>query len=95
MAVAVVVKEHVKEGQLDAYVSHMGEAIALTKQEEGNIAYDLYEAADGSDEVVMVEIWETQEALDRHMRSEHFLRIIPAGDAYKTAPSEIKVYNRL
>ena len=95
MALAVVVEEKIKEGQLGAFVEYMREMIAITKQEDGCIAYDLYEAIDGSGAVVMVEIWESKEALDKHMESEHFKRLIPGGDAYKAEPSKVKVYNRL
>jgi quinol monooxygenase YgiN len=95
MAVSVVVEERIKEGQLAAYVSYLAEMIALTKQEEGNIAYDLYEAADGSGDVVMIELWESKEALDKHMQSEHFQKFIPGGDIFKNGQSRIRVFNRL
>ena len=95
MAVSVVVEENVKDGQVSAYVEYMREMIALTKQEDGNIAYDLYEAADGSGAIVMIELWESQEALDKHMDSEHFKKFVPAGDVYKNGPSNIRIFNRL
>ncbi len=95
MAIGVVVKETVKEGQTRAFVDYMAEMIALTKQEDGCIAYDLYEAADGSGEVVMIEIWETKEALNKHMESEHFKKFIPGGRAFLDADSDIKVYKKL
>lgn len=95
MAIAVVVEEDVKEGQTGAYVEYMQEMIALTKQEDGNIAYDLYEAIDGSGAVVMVELWESQEKLDKHMASEHFGKFVPGGDVYKNGPSNIRVFKKL
>ena len=95
MAIAVVVRESVKEGQLGAFVDYMAEMIKLTKQEEGCTAYDLYEAADGSGEVVMIEVWESKEALDKHMASEHFKKFVPGGEIYKTGPNDIKLFNRL
>ncbi|MDR0875450.1 MAG: antibiotic biosynthesis monooxygenase [Clostridiales Family XIII bacterium] len=93
--VAVFVKENVKEGMRDAYVEYMQEAIRLTKLEDGNIAYDLYEPADEPGGCAMIEVWESKEALDRHMQSEHFKKYIPGGDAYKTAPSKIQIFERL
>ena len=93
--ISVVVEEKIKEGQLGAYVEYMSEMIALTRQEEGCVAYGLHEAADGSGTVVMIEAWESKEALDRHMASAHFQKFVPGGDAYKTAPSDIRVFNSL
>ena len=95
MQVSVVVEEYIKEGQKDAFVAHMRELIRLTKEEEGCIAYDLYEALDDPDEVVMVEIWENKEALDNHMQTEHFQKMVPAGEIFKTAPSKVKIFGRL
>jgi len=96
MTVAVVVEEKIKEGQTAAFVDYMREMIALTKQEDGCIAYDLYEAADGSGGVVMLEMWESQEALDKHMESDHFKKFVPGGGIYKEeGPPNIRVFNRL
>ena len=95
MAIAVVVKEKVKEGQLGAFVEYMAEMIKLTKQEDGCVAYDLYEAIDGTGEVVMLEIWESKEALDKHMASEHFKKYVPGGEVYKAGASEVKLFSRL
>ena len=95
MAVAVVVEEKIKAGQTGAFVEYMREMIRLTKEEDGCIAYDLYEDADGSGEVMMVEIWETREKLDAHMKTEHFAKFVPGGEVYKDAPPNIKILNRL
>ena len=95
MAVAVVVEEKIKEGQTGAFVEYMSEMISLTKEEDGCIAYDLYEAIDGSGAVVMIEIWESKEALDKHMQSEHFKKFVPGGAVYQDAPGNIKVFSRL
>jgi quinol monooxygenase YgiN len=43
----------------------------------------------------MVEIWESKEALDRHMGSDHFGELIPGGEIYKAAPTEIRIFNRV
>ena len=93
--VAVIVEEKIKDGQLEAFVDYMSDMIALTKQEDGCITYGLHEAADGSGGIVMIELWESKEALDKHMASEHFKRLIPGGEVYQDGPSVIKVFNRL
>ena len=95
MQVSVIVNETIKEGQLGAFLEYMREMIALTKEENGCIAYDLYEATDGSGEIVMVELWESQEALDDHMQTEHFKRLVPGSDVFKAAPTKVKIYSIL
>jgi len=93
--IGVIVEEKIKEGQLDAFLEHMSEMIALTKLEKGCIAYDLYESADGSGDIVMIELWEDQAMLDDHMASEHFKRLVPSAEAYMTEPPVIKIFNKL
>ena len=93
MAVAVVVEENIKKGQIGAFAEYMREMIALTKQEKGCIAYDFYKSVD-SEKCVMVEIWEDKESLDAHLESEHFKKFIPGGDIYKETASEIRVFER-
>jgi len=95
MQISVIVNETIKEGQLGAFLEYMREMIALTKEEDGCIAYDLYEATDGSGEIVMVELWESQESLDAHIQSEHFKRLIPGTDVFKAEPTKVKVYSIL
>ena len=95
MSVAVIVGHKLKEGQTGAYVEYMREMIALTKEEDGCIAYDLYEASDGSGECILVEIWESQEKLDTHMETDHFKKFIPGTIEYLDEPLEGKVYNLL
>ena len=95
MTIAVVVEEKIKEGQLAAYVDYMREMIALTKEEDGCIAYDQYEAIDGSGDCVMVELWENKEKLDAHMESAHFKKFVPGAEAFKEEPSVIRLFNRL
>ena len=95
MQVSVVVEEKIKEGQLGEFTEYMREMIRLTKEEEGCIAYDLYEAIDGSFDVVMVEVWESKEALDAHMEAEHFKKYIPGAEAFKESQSKIRVFGRL
>jgi len=95
MAIGVIVEEKIKEGQLAAFVEYMAEMIALTKEEEGCRAYDLYESTDGSGSVVMMEIWDSMETLEAHMASEHFKKFIPGAEAYKAETSEIRIFERL
>ena len=95
MALAVEVEVRAKEGQLGAFVEYMREMIALTKEEDGCTAYDLYEAGDGSGKVLLIEVWESQEALDKHMAADHFKKFIPGTEVYLETPLAATVYNRL
>ena len=45
------------------------------RAEEGNIRYDYYFPADGSDELLLMEKWRDAEALALHGKEPHFARI--------------------
>lgn len=45
------------------------------RAEDGNIKYDYYFPADGSDELLLVEKWRDAEALAVHGKQPHFARL--------------------
>ena len=95
MRIGVVAEFAVKEGQMDVFLKNCEELIALTHKEEGCFAYDLYEADDGSGDLVMLEIWESREALDKHLQSEHYLRIVPICGELQSTPAKVRFFNML
>ena len=48
---------------------------AACRAEVGNLKYDYYFPADGSDELLLVEKWRDAEALALHGKEPHFARI--------------------
>ena len=46
-----------------------------SRSESGNIKYDYYIPADGSDELLLVEKWQDAEALAEHGKQPHFARL--------------------
>ena len=59
------------------------ELIEKTKQEQGCIAYDLYHDLKNKGHFVFIEEWIDRTALDAHVQSEHFQRLVPLIDAHK------------
>ena len=48
---------------------------AASRADEGNIKYDYYLPADGSDELLLVEKWENAESLAKHMKQPHLAKL--------------------
>lgn len=48
---------------------------AASRSDEGNIRYDYYIPADGSDDLLLVEKWQDEESLFKHMRQPHLARL--------------------
>jgi len=75
----VVAKMNIASDEEDAVVELAEELVASTLCEEGCISYNFCHEVDENvdDSFAMMETWESQEALDKHMQSEHFTRLLP------------------
>jgi len=66
-----------KPGMNKAFLDKLNEEClgAACRAEDGNIKYDYYLPADGSDELLLVEKWQDKAALKTHAAQPHFTRI--------------------
>jgi quinol monooxygenase YgiN len=67
--------------------------IPTTREEDGCIEYDLYEDVDVAGEFTFFEKWTSREALDSHLKTEHFLLAGKEQIGHIAKPTEIKVLN--
>ena len=62
-----------KSGQRDALISQVKGLIEATlKNDAGNIDYDYFNSLTRADKTMLLEIWESQAALDGHLKAPHF-----------------------
>ena len=54
--------------------------VDATRKEEGNISYELHQDATNPKTYVFIEVWKSQEAIDSHNRSAHFLDFVKVVD---------------
>ena len=54
--------------------------VDATRKEEGNISYELHQDIANPKTYVFIEVWKSQEAIDAHNRSAHFLDFVKAVD---------------
>ena len=62
-------------------------AIKLVEEslrDKGCIDYDLYQSKTNDDRYMIIETWESKEALDAHMATEHFQKLVPEMQKYAT-----------
>ena len=95
MAISVVAKDHIVAEHKEKVIEILKEMVMLTRKENGCVSYALHEVPDDPGMLVFVETWESKEALEAHMNSEHFTRIMPSLQEYKTAPPDIEIFNVL
>jgi quinol monooxygenase YgiN len=67
----VVATTQMKPEHREAYIAGAKECIAATVKEAGCISYDGHTSVNDPNRYVVVERWETREALNAHGRAEH------------------------
>ena len=89
--VKVIAKSTLKPGSWEKATPLYREIIQETRKEEGCIEYTLYIDVSDENKCSIVETWESKEHLDAHMKTEHFIRIIPQLGELCVAPIEISL----
>jgi quinol monooxygenase YgiN len=93
--IKVIAKSFTKENQIEKVLELAKELVEATVQEEGCISYEMYQDEKDPKILIMVEEWETIEALNKHMASEHFIKIVPQMNEYRDQKSELNICKRV
>ena len=89
--VKVVAKNFIKPESIKTAEPLFRELVAATQKEEGCIEYRLFFDPKETGVYAFIEEWASQAALDRHMASEHFKRILPQINALASKPGNALV----
>ncbi len=91
--IKVLAKHFVRPEKNELYQKLAGELVEKTNQlDEGCIEYGLYRDVQDPNGFVIVEKWESQKLLDRHMASAHFKEIVPQLDACFAKAEDVALY---
>ncbi len=93
--VKVIAKNYAKEEKIDEILKLCTELIGDTRNEEGCVKYELYQDIKDSTILTFVEEWENKEALEKHMQSEHFIKIVPLLGNLMCKEADMNVYSKL
>lgn len=94
--IKVVAKQYVKAGSLDEFLPMAQKLVEETnKKDAGCIKYEMYQDLSDPLTVTVIEEWESESALDAHMKSAHFTDLIPKIGALCDKPAEINMYKKL
>lgn len=70
------------------------ELVTLSRKQPGCISYGLYRDADHPELLTMIEEWESHQALEEHLHSADFQRIVPQLDRMMARAAEMNVYEQ-
>ena len=74
--VIVMLRLKFKPGAIDHVLSELVPIAMLTRQETGNIEFQVYRAQDDNDRLVLFERWANQTALDEHWQQDYTKRVL-------------------
>ena len=89
----VLAKITAKDGMVDNILKESKAIIEATQAEEGCIEYNLYDPVGIANTLLFVEKWESKEALEAHIKQQHFLDFGAAIGDFLAKDLEISVYS--
>ena len=91
--VKVVANDYVKAECVDEFLKLAKEIVEKTNANDpGCIKYELYRDNSDPTHFAMIEEWETQAALDAHMKTPHFHRLGEETGALVAGPMDVRIY---
>ncbi|MNO23759.1 putative monooxygenase YcnE [compost metagenome] len=75
------------------FLEEITSLIHASRQETGNLSYQLYKDTEKEHAYTMVEVWEDSAAVASHNSSEHFTSFSAKASLFLTAPLDLKVYD--
>jgi len=93
--VKVIAKNFAKEDKIEKVLELAKELVESTVKEEGCIKYEMYQDKKSPSTLIMIEEWETIEALNNHMSSEHFKRIVPQMGEFMDQKAELNICKKV
>lgn len=76
MTVRAFVTVSVKEGCFDSFMEALEVALPPTREEPGNIRYDVFISEDQANTVILSEEWQDQESITAHLATDHMKMLL-------------------
>ena len=89
--VTVVAKLKAKKGLEEKVKQELLQMVAETRKENGCLNYDLHVDHEDDGTFLFYENWESQNALDSHFKTPHFVRLHGMSEELFASPAEIKI----
>ena len=93
----VVAKFEVKSNKVEKFKKETSNLIKETRKEEGNLSYELFQNTEDPTILTFIEEWKDKEALELHMKTEHFQEALPKLKKLNIADKEpeINIYTQV
>ena len=82
----------IKPDKLAKFLDGVKTVLAKSKEEEGNLSYNLFADLKDKNKFVFVEEWKSQAAVDSHFGTEHFKGFGALLEEVAASPANIKIF---
>ena len=82
----------IKDNKGNDFLKLSHEIVENTKNEEGNISYDLFESSCDSNKFIMVEKWKDKQSLSKHEEFPYFKNFIQSIKELLDEPIKVEVF---
>ncbi|GAA0782009.1 putative quinol monooxygenase [Hathewaya limosa] len=93
--IKVVANFFVQKNKINEFIELSKQLVEMSRKDSGYIKYELYQDNQNPRIFAIIEEWENKQALDEHLNSKHFIRIVPILETLVSKKIEINVYNKL
>lgn len=93
--IKVVARKLVNEGKVEEVIGLYYKLVEASRKEEGCIKYELYQDEEDPRVLAVMEEWECKEALDKHMKTEHFTKLVPMIGELTAKKVDKNIYNKI
>lgn len=83
---------HIDPTKEQSFLEEITELIHSSREESGNISYDLYKDTDKNHVFKMVEVWKDAAAVAAHNGSKHFKSFTEKASSFLTKPLNINAF---
>ncbi len=95
MNISVIATLTCKRDSDSAFQVELKKLLKATLAEEGCLSYEIYECAQEKGKYIVIDQWESDDALAKHQATPHYKYFMHIAPALLAAPIEIKALNRL
>ncbi|MFT4004982.1 MAG: putative quinol monooxygenase [Lacrimispora sp.] len=94
--IKIVAKNYIKEEKVDEFILLAGQLVKDTRQNDtGCIKYELLQDLKTPQVLTILEEWEDQESLNKHMEAKHFKEATSQFGDFLEKPGEVNLYKTL
>jgi quinol monooxygenase YgiN len=88
----VIARAVAQPGKGDELERELRACVEPTRQEAGNLHFELHRSLERPEEVVAIERWASKEDHERHFETEHIRSLIERTQPIMAGPPEVEVY---